>query len=79
VIKVVESKRHGKAGKGRKRTSTWQVRDYCLHGPNDYLLKKQITFIVGDNISRDSAHAKALKFAENLRNKNESTNENITS
>jgi hypothetical protein len=75
MIKVVESRRHGKAVKGRKRTSTWQVRHYCLFGPNDYLLKKQITFIVGNEGSRTNAYAKALKFAEELRKKYESTNE----
>jgi len=66
MIIVVESRRHGKAGKGKKKTSTWQVRDHCLADPGDYILKKQFKFTVGDDKSKHAANLKALAFATKL-------------
>lgn len=66
TIKVVESQRHGKATKGNKKTSSWQVRDYCLTG-TDYLLLKQVTFKRGSIEAKNSAYMKALEFAKTVK------------
>lgn len=58
MIKIVESKKHGKAVAGKKRTSSWQVRDYYPDGIQ-YMLKKTFSFTVGNNASRASAWTKA--------------------
>jgi hypothetical protein len=66
-IIVAESKGHGKNVKGGKRTSTFQVRHYCLADPKDFLLKKQFSFMVDDRYDRSKAFSKASAYAEKLR------------
>lgn len=67
TIRIVESKRHGKNTKGNKKTSAFQVRDYCLLSPLDYMLIRQFRFKVGNQASRDEARGMAESFAANKR------------
>lgn len=49
--------RGGKAGKGRNKTATIQVRESVR--PGEYLLKAQFRYTVGNSQSQSNAHAKA--------------------
>jgi hypothetical protein len=63
ILQIEESKRHGKACAGYKRTSTIQVREFPI-GVDYYLLKKQFRFTVGDSDSRAKAVAKAQEYVD---------------
>jgi hypothetical protein len=63
-IKVVESARHGKAVKGAKKMSSYQVRED--NGDGSYTLHKQFPFLVGNQYSKSRAYIKACNFADTL-------------
>ena len=48
----------GKAGRNKNRTATLQVT--FTDSPSGYLLKKQVTYIVGDDESYQNAKVKCL-------------------
>jgi len=57
---LVESKRHGKCVKGRKKSTSIQIRKYNIDG--SYLLKKQISY----EKNNKEAQLKAIEKAKNL-------------
>lgn len=61
-LRVVESTGHGKACKGRKRTSTFQVIEPIPGG--GHYLKRQFRFTVGDEASRKRALQKAREYCQ---------------
>jgi hypothetical protein len=58
---ICESKRHGKAVKGTKRTSSFQVRKPL---PEGYLLLFQKSFPVSDYVKKQRAFNAAKEFAK---------------
>lgn len=58
-FQIWESDGHGMAGKGQKRTTGIQVREYIGTG---YLLLKTINFPVGDVAKRKAAIQKAREY-----------------
>ena len=63
VVKIQESKGHGKAGKGLKKTSTIQVVEVLNEG---FLLMKQFRFKVEDSASRLRAEEYAEEYVKEL-------------
>lgn len=65
-FEIIESSRHGQAGKGLKKTSSIQIREHLTK--KGYLLRKQISFPVRDNIKREKAINKAKKYVDQILN-----------
>lgn len=64
-LQVIQSRGHGKACRGMKRTATFQVIEPSGDG---YLVKKQFRFTIGDDASRGKALRKAEEFAKGVTN-----------
>jgi hypothetical protein len=60
---LCESKRHGKCVKGRKKTTSIQIRD-VRNVFDGYFLKKQISYPVGNIEKRDESIEKAKDFVD---------------
>jgi hypothetical protein len=64
-LEIWESDRHGKAVKGKKKTSSIQVRG--IGGVSGgYLLFKQYSFSINDPVKKELAIQKAEKFANEM-------------
>lgn len=58
-MKIIKSRGHGKACRGRKRTATYQVVE---DAPTGYYIREQFRFTVGDDVSQRRAFEKAKAF-----------------
>jgi hypothetical protein len=73
---IAQSEGHGKAGKGRKKTATIQVREPAKDG---YFVRKQYRFIIGLPAQRSEAITKAMAFIDRLTGREDNDTSNIES